>query len=420
MSTATVHLNGVNYQLPNAPVVVICIDGGDPAYIKKGMELGVIPTISEFVKNGFYTECEGTVPSFTCPNNMSLITGSPPSVHGISGNFYLDSDSGEAVVMTGPELLRSETILKKFADAGAKVVSVTAKDKLRKQLAKGLDLTQGHISISAERAADSTLLDNGIAYVLDWLNLEQPDMYSMDLSLFVLKAGVKILQEYRPDVMFLSLTDYIQHKYAPGEPVANEFYQALDDQIRQLHEQGAIIALTADHGMNDKSGDDNIPNIIFVQDLLDEQFGLGSTRVICPITDSFVKHHGALGGFVRVYLQDSTLSAEQVIRFLSSVHGIDLALTKDEVCERFMLPADREGDVAVLSQANVALGARREDHDLSSLGEFRLRTHGGLTEATVPMILNRKLKEDYVFRARENHVFSYEIFDFAINGVQPA
>ena len=420
MSIPAVHLNGVDYRLPDAPVVVICIDGGDPAYIAKGIEHGVIPTIKAFVENGFYADCEGTVPSFTCPNNMSLITGSPPAVHGISGNFYLDSETGEAVVMTGPELLRSETILKKLADAGAKVASVTAKDKLRKQLAKGLDLSKGHISISAEKASESTLADNGIDSVLDWLGLEQPDMYSMDLSLFVLKAGIKILKDHQPDVMFLSLTDYIQHKYAPGDAVANNFYSALDEEIRQLHETGAIVALTADHGMNDKSCEDNTPNIIFVQDLLDEQFGEGKTRVICPITDSFVKHHGALGGFVRVYIQDESLSVDTVLTYLNSVHGIDMALSKRDVCERFMLPPDREGDIAVMSQTNVALGAKREDHDLSSLGDFRLRTHGGLTEATVPMIINRPLKDDYVFRARENHVFSYEVFDFAINGVRTA
>ena len=218
MSKRTVLLNGVIYQLPPSPVVVVCIDGGDPAYIEQGVREGIIPNIARFMREGFSAVAEGTVPSFTCPNNMSLITGAPPAVHGISGNYYLDLATGEAVVMTGPELLRSRTILAEFADAGAKVVSITAKDKLRKQLGKDLDLTRGNVSFSSEFADRCTLQENGIENVLDLVGMPLPDMYSMELSLFVLEAGVRLLSRDRPDLMYLSLTDYIQHKHAPVAP----------------------------------------------------------------------------------------------------------------------------------------------------------------------------------------------------------
>ena len=209
------------------PVVVVCIDGGDPAYIEQGIRDGIIPNIARFMREGFSAIADGTVPSFTCPNNMSLITGAPPAVHGISGNYYLN-EQGEAVVMTGPELLRSRTILAAFADAGAKVVSITAKDKLRKQLGKDLDLSRGNISFSSEYADRCTLAENGIENVLELVGMPLPDMYSMDLSLFVLEAGIKLLEWDRPDLLFLSLTDYIQHKHAPGDPTANEFYRRID------------------------------------------------------------------------------------------------------------------------------------------------------------------------------------------------
>src|SRR5512140_2991060 len=115
----TVHVNGTAYRWPTRPVVVVCIDGGDPAYIRQFLGEGAIPNIARFMKRGFAVVADGTVPSFTCPNNMSIITGTPASRHGISGNYYLDVKTGEAVVMTRPELLRGDTILRKFADAGA-------------------------------------------------------------------------------------------------------------------------------------------------------------------------------------------------------------------------------------------------------------------------------------------------------------
>ncbi|MBK6472107.1 MAG: phosphonoacetate hydrolase [Betaproteobacteria bacterium] len=410
-----IQLNGVAYRRPDRPVVVVCIDGGDPAYIEHGLRAGIIPNIERFMTEGFSEVADGTVPSFTCPNNMSLITGAPPSVHGISGNFYLDVATGEAVVMTGPELLLSRTILAEFADVGARVVSVTAKDKLRRQLGKDLDLSRGNVSFSSEFASRCTLADNGIENVLDLVGMPQPDMYSMDLSLFVLEAGVRLLDRDRPELMFLSLTDYIQHKHAPGDPVADEFYRRIDAVFGRLAASGATVALTADHGMNDKSRPDGSPNVIFLQDILDREFGAGDTRVICPITDAFVRHHGALGGFVRVWCRGGKATPQAIVALLSGMPGLAEVLDKDSACRRFDLPADREGDVVVIGDRDVVIGAGAADHDLSTLTDARLRSHGAVTEARVPFILNRPLNDDYRARAAAG-LKSHQIFDFAING----
>lgn len=413
--TKTIHLNGVEYAWPKQPVVVVCIDGGDPAYLEQGLRDGIIPNIARFMESGFAAVAEGTVPSFTCPNNMSLITGAPPSVHGISGNYYLN-DAGEAVVMTGPELLRSRTILAAFAEAGAKVVSITAKDKLRKQLGKDLPLTGGNVSFSSEFADRCTLAENGIENVLELVGMPQPDMYSMELSLFVLEAGIKLLEQGHRDLMFLSLTDYIQHKHAPGDAVANAFYRRIDEKIGRLAELGAVVALTADHGMNDKSTAAGTPNVIFLQDILDAEFGAGETTVICPITDAFVRHHGALGGFVRVWIRGRHATPEAIIARVRDIPGIALALTRDEVCARFDLPPDREGDVAVIGDIGTVIGAAQAEHDLSNLADARLRSHGSTTEARVPFILSRPLGEAYAARAGGG-LKSYQIFEYAINGV---
>jgi phosphonoacetate hydrolase len=413
-----VNVNGVSYRWPGRPVAVVCIDGGDPAYLQQFLRDGSIPNIARFIKQGFSALAAGTVPSFTCPNNMSIITGTPASRHGISGNFYLDTRTGEAVVMTGPELLRGDTILSRFAEAGAKVVSITAKDKLRKQLGKNLDVSKGNISFSSELASRCTLKENGIEKVLELVGMPQPGMYSMELSLFVLEAGIKLLERDRPDLLYLSLTDYVQHKYAPEEPEAGRFYRELDRCFGRLADLGAIVALTADHGMNDKSDAAGKPNVIWLQDVLDEKFGKGDTRVICPITDAFVAHHGALGGFVRVWCKGKA-TPPQIIAAIHGMEGIEAALDKKTACRVYDLPEDREADVVVISTANVCIGASAADHDLSGLEGHRLRTHGGVSEATVPFILSAPLNDDYKLKAGVSALKSYQIFEFALNGAQP-
>lgn len=408
-------VNGVKYRWPERPVVVVIIDGGDPAYIQQFLHEGAIPNVARFMQEGFAVVADGTVPSFTCPNNMSIVTGTPASKHGISGNFYLDTATGEAVVMTGPELLRGDTVLKGFADAGARVVAITAKDKLRRQLGKGLDVSRGNVCFSSEKADQCTLAENGIEDVLALVGQPLPDMYSMELSLFVLDAGIKLLEAGRRDLMFLSLTDYVQHKYAPHEAEARRFYQELDRRFGRLAQLGAVVALTADHGMNDKSTPEGKPNVIWLQDILDARFGRGDTKVVCPITDAFVAHHGALGGFVRVWCRGKA-TAPQVIEAIRGLAGLEAVLDKEAACRAFDLPPDREGDVVVVAGANVCVGASEKDHDLSGLAGHRLRTHGGVSEAKVPIIINAPLNADYRLRGGAAILKSWQLFDFALNG----
>jgi len=416
-SKSAVEVNGTRYRWPRQPIVVVCIDGGDPTYFQRFVADGSIPNIARFMRQGFSVIADGTMPSFTCPNNMSIITGTPASRHGISGNYYLDTRTNQPVVMTGPELLRGDTIISKFAAAGAKVVSITAKDKLRKQLGKNLDVSHGNVSFSSECASKCTLAENGIENVLDLVGMPQPDMYSMELSLFVLEAGIKLLERDRPDLMYLSLTDYVQHKYAPHESEAQRFYREIDARFGRLEAFGAVVALTADHGMNDKSDAAGKPNVIWLQDVLDAKFGAGDTKVICPITDAFVGHHGALGGFVRVWCRGRA-TPRAIIEAIAGIDGIEQALDKDNVCRLYDLPPDREGDVAVIGRADVCIGGAEAAHDLSGLAGHRLRTHGAVAEARVPIVINRPLNDEYRLKAAVATLKSYQIFDFALNGVE--
>src|SRR5205085_8792911 len=99
-------------------------------------------------------------------------------------------------------------------------------------------------------------------------------------------------------------TDYIQHKFAPGTAGANAFYAMMDSYLAKLDRLGAVVALTADHGMNAKTKADGSPNVVYLQDLLDRWIGKGKSRVILPITDPYVVHHGALGSFATIYLDE--------------------------------------------------------------------------------------------------------------------
>jgi phosphonoacetate hydrolase len=352
------------------------------------------------------------MPSTTNTNNTSVVTGVPPVVHGINGNYYLDSETGKEIMVTDAKRLRCGTILGALSRAGVKTAVVTAKDKLLKVLAYEMD----GINFSSEYADKATLNENGIENVEKLVGRKTPDQYSADLSLFVFDAGVKLLSTVRPDLMYLSTSDYVQHKHAPGEPEADAYHQAVDKTVAALIELGATVAITADHGMNDKSRADGTPNVVYLEDELNSRFGAGSVRVICPIADPFVRHHGALGSFVRVHLRKAG-DIHAMMEFARTLPGIELVLDKENVCKQFDLPIDREGDFAVFSDRNTVVGARREDHNLSQLAGHRLRSHGGLGEQKVPFLLSRPINAAYQKRAKAGPLHNYDIFDFALNGV---
>ena len=351
----------------------------------------------------FIADC--VMPSFTNPNNLSIVTGVPPSVHGICGNYFFDPESGEEVMMNDPRHLRVGTILAAFSKAGAKVAVITAKDKLRKLL--------GHemkgICFSSEKADQVTLAENGIEGVLERVGMPLPSVYSAALSEFVFVAGVKLMEKERPDLMYLSTTDYIQHKAAPGTAAANDFYAMIDRNLARLDQLGATIVVTADHGMNAKHGADGRPNVIYLQDTLDVWLGKNEARVILPITDPYVVHHGALGSFALVYLPGAE-TARAVADRIAALPGIDMVLTRAEGAVRFELPADRIGDLVVVSRLDTVIGTARDRHDLSGL-DVPLRSHGGVSEQKVPLLVNRGIIKQPGDRRWRN----FDAFELGLN-----
>ena len=388
-------VNGRTYSAPRSPLVVLCIDGCEPDYLTRAMEAGAMPYLASALATGTWVIGDCVIPSFTNPNNLSIVTGAPPSVHGICGNYFYDPQAGVEVMMNDPKYLRAETILARFAREGAAVAVVTAKDKLRRLLGHEMKGT----CFSAETAEPE---------VLELVGMPRPSVYSAALSEFVFAAGAKLLATARPDITYLSTTDYVQHKHAPGTAAANDFYRMLDDYLGRLDAGGATLALTADHGMNAKTDAVGRPNVVYLQDVLDDWLGAGRARVILPITDPYVVHHGALGSFATVYLPDGTDTRGLIAR-LAGLPGMELVIDREAGCRRFELPEDRMGDVIVISARDTVLGTSEGKHDLSGL-DAPLRSHGGLSEQRVPIVLNRPTRLPSGVRLR-----NLDVFDIALN-----
>jgi len=407
-------VNGRTYALPRQPTVVVCVDGCEPDYLAQAVAGGHTPWLKRTLARGAAIVADCVVPTFTNPNNLSIVTGAPPSVHGICGNFLYDVETGTEVMMNDPKWLRAPTILAALSGAGQRCAVITAKDKLRQLLGKGMSLSNGGVCFSSEKADQVTQADNGITDVLSLVGKPVPSVYSADLSEFVFAAGVALMQRpagQRPDVMYLSTTDYIQHKHAPGTPGANSFYAMMDGYLGALDEMGCVIALTADHGMNAKVAMDGTPDVIYLQDQLDAWLGAGVARTILPITDPYVVHHGALGSYATIYLPPAAVA--DAAQRIAGLRGIERVLTRAEAAEAYELPADRIGDLVVVSERFTVLGTAQSRHDLSAL-EVPLRSHGGVSEQRVPLVINRPIAGLDLNRRWRN----FDAFDLALNHAQ--
>ena len=409
ISTTVFSANGKTYKPAAKPIVVICIDGSADEYLDTTMSFDRMPNLKQMAKNGYRGMVRGALPSFTNVNNSSIVTGVSPAVHGISGNFFYDAAKDQEVMMNSAEYLRAETLLAAAANAGRKVAVVTAKEKLRDILSYKMK----GIAISAEKANQAKNETHGIDNVEQIVGHPTPAIYSADASLFVLRAGVAFIEKGLADFLYLSLTDYMQHTFSPEAEESLAFYEAMDKEIGKLIQLGAIVGATADHGMNAKVKSDGSPNVLFVEDMLEAQFGSNGFRVICPITDPYVKHHGALGSYVVVHLSD-TSKMNEIKNWLAVQPGITEVYDKATAVRVLEQPEDRIGDLVVLSGRDVVVGRRPQYHDLSAL-DGTLRSHGGRYEEMVPMVISHPLNTTYKMKAAGDPR-NFDIFDFTING----
>lgn len=409
-STIPFSINGTTYQPASKPIVVICIDGSANEYLDITAAHGRLPYIQQMSKQGFRGMVRGALPSFTNVNNSSIVTGVSPAVHGICGNFFYNVAKDEEVMMNSSDYLRADTILAAAANAGRKVAVVTAKEKLRDILSYKLK----GIAFSAEKANLAKKETHGLDDAEKIVGHPTPAIYSAEASLFVLRAGVALIEKGLADFLYLSLTDYMQHTYAPEAEESLAFYEQMDKEIGRLMATGAIVGATADHGMNAKVKANGEPNVLFIEDMLEAEFGEGF-RVICPITDPYVKHHGALGSYVVVHVSNKE-KISAVKNWLSARPGITEVHDKTTATSLLEQPEDRTGDLVVMSSRDVVLGRRPQYHDLTAL-DGTLRSHGGRYEEMVPLIISHPLNADYRMKAWGDPR-NFNVFDFTINGTR--
>ncbi|HAB15389.1 MAG TPA: phosphonoacetate hydrolase [Verrucomicrobiota bacterium] len=413
MNSTSFTVNGRQYTPPSRPLVAICLDGSADEYLDAALARGRMPHLQRMSVTGWRGFARGAMPSFTNVNNASIVTGVPPAVHGIGGNFFFDSASGEEVMMNSAKFLRAETIFPAAQRAGRKVAVITAKEKLRDIFASGL-IAHGGLAFSSEKAGLARHESHGIAEV-EGLVGPTPAIYSAEASLYVLRAGVKLLETGRADFLYLSTTDFMQHKFSPEATEALEFYAAIDVELGRLLDLRAAVALTADHGMNAKQSPDGSPKVIYLESELIRRFGPGF-RVILPITDPYVVHHGALGSFAQVHLPVSTNDqsrAVDVIQWLAELPGVTEVLERSTAARLMELPPDRMGDLVVCAGRDVVLGRTPEYHDLRAI-EGGLRSHGGRYEEMVPFVLSEPLGPVHAMRARGD-LRNFDLFEFLCN-----
>ncbi|MES2692397.1 MAG: phosphonoacetate hydrolase [Verrucomicrobiota bacterium] len=410
VSSSSFAVNGRTYSPPARPVVVVCLDGSADEYLDAAMARGLMPHLQRLSVAGWRGLARAAMPTFTNVNNSCIVTGVPPSVHGIGGNFFYDTASGQEVMMNSASFLRVGTLFPHAQRAGRRVAVVTAKEKLRDIFGSGL-ISEGGIAFSSEKAKSAVRATHGIDDV-EALVGPTPQIYSGDASIYVLKAGVALLERGLADFLYLSTTDFIQHKFAPAEEGALNFYAGIDVELGRLLALGAVLGVTADHGMNAKRKPDGSPNVIFLESELTAKFGAGF-RVILPITDPYVVHHGALGSFAQVHVPPTAPLAE-VRDWLLAREGVTEVYDRAAAARLMELPADRSGDLAVASGRDVVLGRTPEWHDLKAV-EKGLRSHGGRYEEIVPFLVSEPLNAAYAARV-EGDLRNFDIFEYTCNG----
>ena len=403
-----IEVNGRLYRRPTRPTVAITADGCDPAYLDDALGRGLMPRLAAILSDGgAYRRGRSQMPSFTNTNNLSIVTGAPPVVHGLPGNHYLDP-SGEEVQLSDPRFLRAPSIHAALHRAGARVLCLTAKDKLRRLLAHG-DVP----ATSAERAHEHPLPAYGIDDVVALVGRPNPGPYEWDMSHYALEIGLAVTRQVGAlDLLYVSTTDFVQHAEGPGGAMSDRFLRRFDELLGDYLDAGYLIGIVADHGMNAKHHADGSPRVHYLEDAL-AAAQVRDARVVLPITDPYVVHHGALGSFAWVHCPPP--ERDRARAALAALPGVEEVFTREEAAVVYQHPPDRIGDLSVAADAGTVLGKSAAQHDLSVL-TGPLRSHGGRHEQVVPVIVSRTLSPRYAAMHRAG-VANSDLHDLLLNGV---
>lgn len=340
---------------PMSTSLIICLDGVGPDYLRHA----AVPTLDKLGRLGWRTVGDGAVPSVTNVNNVSIITGGPPALHGITTNYYLDRVRGTAVYMEEADFILAPTMFERATLTGHRSALITAKDKLRTLLRRGATET-----ISAESPP---------AWLVEQLG-PPPPILSVEVNHWLFQAAAALCRVRPPDLLYLTTTDYAQHMHAPESAESQANLATLDTLLADLLDSGPefSVAITADHGMAAKTHGLDLGRILATADI--------SADAVPIIKDRYVAHHQNLGGAAYVFLEDLS-RREEAAAVLREEAGVESVWTRAGAARKFQLYPDRIGDLFVLATQETVFG------DLPLPRQpVSVRSHGGLHTRSVPII----------------------------------
>lgn len=336
--------------------LILCLDGCGPEYL----DASDTPNMDTMAKAGWKTNGHAVFPTVTNVNNTSILTGTFPAIHGITSNFFFDAGLGLGVYMESAEYIQTPTVFERLRKQGLSSAFLTSKEKLRTLLSRG-----AVVSISAE---------NPPTWLVHLIG-PPPDIYSVEVNLWLMEASLAVMVNY-PDVAFayVSTTDYVMHTYPCDHSESQRHLHEIDKLLgRFVNQFGDFdIAITADHGINAKTIGLNPAKILM-------DVGIDA-EVVPVIKDRHIVHHGNCAGAAYVHLrQIENLSGAQ--QYLEEVSEIDTVLTRQEAVVEHHLYPDRIGDLVLLADSQTVFGEFP-----SARTEVKVRSHGSLHEAIVPII----------------------------------
>ncbi len=336
-------------------IVILCIDGLGPDYLEEAQT----PNMDRMAKEGCFTVGDSVIPSVTNVNNVSIITGVPPRLHGITSNYWLDRKTGQERYMESPEFLRHPTLLQRAKGLGMSTALLTSKTKLLHLLNAGADY-----SLSAEDPDE---------YMVERIGAAK-DIYSPEINIWLLRALRFLLKEKDPEVVYCATTDGMMHRYGPDQEGSLRHVSALDSILGDILEDNPDreIYLTADHGMSAKTRGVDIERTLMSKGI--------RARAIPIIKDRYVVHHRNLGGSSYIYLEKG-VRVQKAANVLRDVQGIEEVYLRREGARKFDLMEDRIGDLFVLGDGKTVFGEFE-----SNMVAVNVRSHGSRHEGAVPIL----------------------------------
>jgi phosphonoacetate hydrolase len=325
------------------------------------LDSGATPFLSDLFEQGGQVVA-GLWPTVTNVNNAAIACAAPPSVTGITGNSYLDTESGTTSYMDKAHMLNTPTLLETWSEQGRRCCLISAKGKTGRLLGRGV----AYVVNSQEAPAE---LVEAVG--------TPPDIYSGEVNLWLVNCLAWLI-EHRPDLdtYYVHTTDYPMHMWAPADPRSQNHLRNLDLAIRHAVESvGEVeVLLTADHGMNDKTRAIDLGRILQAQ-------GVTEALALSIEKDGYVAHHRDLGGGAWVWVDEG--QAAKAAEIMAGLDGVDEVLYRAEAAARFSLDATRIGDLAVLGDRRTVFGDLATERELLAPG---YRSHGSLYEREVPLL----------------------------------